>query len=946
VADAPQGLTFSADERRLFLFLMGQEPPEAVPQEVYGLAEPFHTLDHDLASLPEHYVDVAAKIDGALPDEAVAQFKAMMADLLGTNGGVSHIDEIRSAARLMGEQVEGWSRSLLSAQVQILSTLIALEIQLDIMAAMAFFTGGATAGEEALLQAEARLTLSVIMDHLLALLKFVLPTAIQATIGALIMMVASLVSSALGGGDPQKPGINWEWVGEGALGGALADIGIRGIGGFFDAAIGDALKSLDNKYITELTNIGGDFVKMGGGSAIAATFTEGLTTGQWHFAPMMFVGGGIGGAAMSGFARGVHVNVAKYRMMKINPDAFRELTDDLSSISSGKGDDLGGSGHVTDRAPDPRPPGPTDTVAPPPVRQPAAFTRPPDVGLTFRSPSPHMPEPEETLDDVPVARTDLDDPFEEAVARPPFTEGVLRDDIPPSLDSSLSGLPPVLEETGLSSLEPLPSPPARPLYDPALRQNSSLSANPPVHPETLVTTGTVENAVPRPLTRTTSGEPPEIAARTASGTPSGTGSRTTPAPPRRESGSPAGSIQRDRAPESANDYDRTGGRSEYMSAQSVLTESGKARRAYVEDVPDEGLPPDETSPEPRPLATPGSEGTVTEALADVRATAEERDKAYLDFERRLAAHPDHGVDASERVVSLREWFADQWTGEPAERSDLGRRLAQRLEAARAVTDADRAFDREVVSSAPKTRGREHAGFLSGSRVAALREEFVRAMTDPGLTADARTGRVEEFRREYARAGQERRDLTSPEGARLTESVRREAVRLSAEAKPIAELGHRFEEVAVRRAPSPDWAPEVRSWYRNEQAALAERTVALLRGRRFDAELRTRLESDLSRRLDALHDVADRRNLAHQEFSRLTAGQKIDDATLRSPAAVEWAARRIDALREEYVQERSRRRDAAGARVGVRGRACTDSKLAVWGLNWGFSQEAMRLCDTR
>ena len=838
MANAPEGLTFNADERRLFLFLMGEEPPEAVPQKVYGLAEPFYTLDHELASLPTHYASVAAGIEGALPDQAVAQFKGMLGDLMGTYSGVSRIDEIRNAARLMGEQVESWGRSLLSAQVQILSTLIALEIQLDIMAAMAFFTGGATAGEEALLQAEARLTLSTIMDHLLALLRFALPTAIQATIGALIMMAASLVSNALGGGDPEKPGINWEWVGAGALGGALADIGIRGIGGLFDKAIGDALKRLDNKYLTELTNIGGDFLKMGGGSAIAATLTGGITTGQWQLAPMMFVGGGIGGAAMNGIGRGLHVSVAKYRMMKIDPDTFRELTSDLRSVASSKDGDLGGSDHVADRDPGTGRPGLSDTIG----RRPTAFTRPPDASLTSRTTGPRTPASEKTFGEVPADRSDPIDPFTETVERPPGIE--------PVLPRPLTGPPPVLQEAHPSILEP--PPPAEPLNNAALRPEGK---NPPVSPETPGST------------RQASLDPP-TESRPASGEP-----RTTPLPPRTESGS----TQHDRPAESGKNT------SEHAPPESVRTESGtnRPRPASVEDVPDEGeAPTDSRSP-----AAPESGDPVTGALADVRAKAEERDTAYLDFERRLAAHPDHGLaaDAPERVASLREWFADQRTGEPAGRSDLDRRLTQRLEAARAASEVDRAFDREVVSAAPKTRGREYAGFLDGERVAALREDFVRAMTDPGLTADARTGRVEEFRREYARAEQEWRDRTSAEA--------------------ITEPGHRVEEMAARRAPNPDWAPEVRSWYRNEQAALAERTAALLRGRRFDAEHQARLESDLSQRLDALHDVADRRNLAHQEFSHRIAGQKIGEATLRSPAAVEWAARRIDTLREEYVRER-------------------------------------------
>lgn len=268
MGDAPEGLTFNEDERKLFLFLMGTEPPEAVPQDVYALREPFDTLDQDLGSLAEHYAEVVTGIDGALPDEVIEQFKQTFGAFLGATGGINHIDQIREAAQQMGDQVGEWSRSLLEAQVQIIAMLIALMVQLAIMSALAAFTGGSTLGEEAIAEQTTRLGIEMILDRLLSLLRFVMPTAIQAAIGALLMMAASLIASSIDG-DPRGPHVDWKWVGEGALGGALADIGIRGIGGLFDNLIGNALKSLDNRFVTELTNITGDFIKMGGGGAIS-----------------------------------------------------------------------------------------------------------------------------------------------------------------------------------------------------------------------------------------------------------------------------------------------------------------------------------------------------------------------------------------------------------------------------------------------------------------------------------------------------------------------------------------------------------------------------------------------------------------------------------------------------------------------------------------------------
>lgn len=444
MGDAPEGLVFDEDERKLFLFLMGTEPPEAVPQRVYGLKEPFDTLDHNLSTLPVHYDETVNGINGALPDEVIEQFKQTFGSLLGADGGVNHIDQVRQAAQLMSEQVGEWSRSLLEAQVQIISMLIALMVQLAIMAALAAFTGGGSLGEEAIAQETTRLGLMTIMRGLLSLVKFVMPTAIQAAIGALLMMAASLIASAIDG-DPQGPHINWKWVGEGALGGALADLGIRGIGGVFDKVILNNVKNLEKPFLTELTNIGGDFIKMGGGGAIAGTFTQGLIDGHWQVLPMMFVGGGIGGIAFGAAVRGAKLGGIKYRMSKldINPDLIRTLDKPglrADPPSRRPGDDPDGAGitkNITNL-----PPQRTIAAAPPAQTPPGPGG--PRGGGPVRT-GPALTDPlRETFDDVPPADAS-------------FTE------VPPLLDEN--GVPIVQPPPGLSSTTPPPGPlsPTRPL---------------------------------------------------------------------------------------------------------------------------------------------------------------------------------------------------------------------------------------------------------------------------------------------------------------------------------------------------------------------------------------------------------------------------------------------------------------------------------------------------
>ncbi|MCW2901338.1 MAG: rane protein of unknown function, partial [Streptosporangiaceae bacterium] len=389
------------------------------------------------------------------------------------------------------------------------------------------------------------------------------------------------------------------------------------------------------------------------------------------------------------------------------------------------------------------------------------------------------------------------------------------------------------------------------------------------------------------------------------------------------------------------------------------------RQPYVKDAPEETAETtaSEQAPPNRSAALSAAEDRAVKTLAKLRATVERRDQAYLEFERRLAEQPDQDISFTmrERVASLREWFADRWTAEPEHgRSGLGRELGLLLDQAHELADAHAVFDRDVVSSAPYTPRSAYADFRNDPRVAALREEFARAMTGPAVTPDARARLVEDFRGRYDRARAEWRerleaqrafdaaltfddprgridlrqgdrgwddtarawysealtrlrtgyadertaapDPTSQDAARLAEGVRHEALRLSAEAKAVAELKNHFEQLSARREPSPEWGTEVQSWYRGERAMLLERMNGMLRGRQPGADLRARLESDYSRQLDALHNVARTRDLAQQQFDRFLAGQEAGQAMVRSRETVKWAGRQIDDLREAYVRD--------------------------------------------
>ncbi|GAB3976058.1 hypothetical protein GCM10029978_061830 [Actinoallomurus acanthiterrae] len=464
MSDEPWGgFVFNEDERRLFLFLMGMEPPEANPGQIFGLAQAPEDLAAELEGLAALIEDTLAKVDGALPDEVIAQYKAMLRELMGSNGYGSHIDEIRDGALAAATQFGSWARSLGQAQIQIVSTLIAMQIQLAIMSAMAFFTGGASLGEEAVAYNTARLSLTMILQRLAGLIEFIVPTAIQAAIGALIMMAASLISTALGYGDPNKP-INWTWVAEGAVGGALADLGIRGtgaglsgLGKWFDGLVGDNFKKyLDTNIVTELKNIGGDFVKMGVGSGIAGTLAPGLVEGYWHFDPMMIVGGGIGGALFGSITRGVHLGAGGYSMKKIGGGVSELIAEE----------------RLGDPPPEPRPgdefgPGGPGGGRPAPVPESSLEVPPPQNLRPAPASRPTSVEPPERIGTVgendPILRPGLEDPLtvngshgSERFGEVPIPSASRN--LPQSVDPALSESPLPIGENRASLPPPVPTP--------------------------------------------------------------------------------------------------------------------------------------------------------------------------------------------------------------------------------------------------------------------------------------------------------------------------------------------------------------------------------------------------------------------------------------------------------------------------------------------------------
>ncbi|WP_158727297.1 hypothetical protein [Streptomyces sp. NRRL S-31] len=306
---------------------------------------------------------------------------------------------------------------------------------------------------------------------------------------------------------------------------------------------------------------------------------------------------------------------------------------------------------------------------------------------------------------------------------------------------------------------------------------------------------------------------------------------------------------------------------------------------------------------------------VSEALAELRDTVATRDRAYQEFESRLAPFSElRAPQATDRVAAAREAFADAWAGDrtatgPAEftpaRSaaleDLTARLTSVTERLAAEADAAEVFHRDIVSTVSDLRHGE--AFARSQSAVALEREFVEEAA--GRSSAGVADLVQEF------------------GQRYTE----------AQAAWVAGQQHRaaFDAVlggAGGRADLTDgraeWNGQTRRWYTSRLARLRQQYVAdraevlavadeagrRERLERLDAEVRqaalyeqrwartavayNRVLADHTARFGA--DAAWDRELAgwYEERRRALAAPLTDRLHLFSPQAREQALARLDA----------------------------------------------------
>ncbi|MCY0958415.1 hypothetical protein [Streptomyces sp. H27-H5] len=407
-----QEINFPDDVRKMLWILIGEMPLEARENLAYDSRELYLRFGRGIRDLQDEIQLSISEAATSLPDDVADPYVRALS-LLTNDGGVNHlnamVDKLDDIAR---GQIDH-SMSIQQAKWEIIAEIIALLVELALLAALAVITGGTSVSQMMLARARSRLAVLLIVDRLLRMTHLA-PTLTSAIEEALQVLAVRLAQIALNPNDRRPHGIDWEDVGKGAAFGALAGGFASVLGGAFDHAgkwFKNTFDSFDdfakkNPFTTKLldgvNDLGEAFLVGAISESAAEVLVKGAFEGVWEFKWETFVGSGtssmfevMADGALGGGGLWLHKWLTDSR-------DFTDLNDiDFSGGPDGRGP--GGFDGPPRSAPVPVPaptPNPTPVPAPVPPALPAAtvgddapFGDQPSTAPTPTPPTPPAPFP-------------------------------------------------------------------------------------------------------------------------------------------------------------------------------------------------------------------------------------------------------------------------------------------------------------------------------------------------------------------------------------------------------------------------------------------------------------------------------------------------------------------------------------------------------------------------
>ncbi|EFL29222.1 putative serine/arginine repetitive matrix protein 1 [Streptomyces himastatinicus ATCC 53653] len=216
----------------LLFALLGTKPLQAKAGKAWVSRDLYTELGSWILDMRGRILDSITEVRDSLPPNVADAYEQSLSQVVNRNGADA-FQRFAQQMDLFADNQGKLSLQIQKAHFEIIAEIIALILELAILAAVSVFTGGASASEMILARMRARLAILMTVDRLLRYIQF-FPSLTQAMEEAITSLAVQLTAMAINPPEQQAGGIDWKDVGISAAVGALAGffVGQLGAGAF------------------------------------------------------------------------------------------------------------------------------------------------------------------------------------------------------------------------------------------------------------------------------------------------------------------------------------------------------------------------------------------------------------------------------------------------------------------------------------------------------------------------------------------------------------------------------------------------------------------------------------------------------------------------------------------------------------------------------------------
>ncbi|MEU5247085.1 hypothetical protein AB0G81_23770, partial [Streptomyces asoensis] len=308
----------------LLFVLIGEKMLQADEDLAYRSHQPYKRLGKNVRELSDLIEQSVFGVGQALPPQVGRQYVRAMR-LFVDNGGTNYLREFARQLDDVGDGRVKISMDIMEAKWSIIAELVRLLIELAIIAALSFFTGGASSSQTATAKARSRVTILSTLDQLLKR-THLLPSLSEAFDEAFQTFVVRLAMMTMAPPGRRPDGFDWKQIVEDGFFGAVTGMfhgafesltknlgkGFRNILDGPDASrfgktntknITDDVtskfddppptRSVGDRFVRGTGDGANEFLVAGGSEAVAEIVVNGVLHGKWEGSADTFIGAGV-----------------------------------------------------------------------------------------------------------------------------------------------------------------------------------------------------------------------------------------------------------------------------------------------------------------------------------------------------------------------------------------------------------------------------------------------------------------------------------------------------------------------------------------------------------------------------------------------------------------------------------------------------------------------------